>query len=166
MKIVENSAEPCDVGRPVAEFASHFPHVDFTSVDPVWIEKTSRAGRKYAYNKRAIIERGSFCLEGLYSRPQKVVFVVSHSGFLRVGVTRCWFFNADYRIFEFADELEKAGDESSASASPNERPGTPSRRALRQDEGTVSGGMGLSWTETVELGDGLPDSSEAQEEPK
>jgi hypothetical protein len=36
-----------------------------------------------------------------------VVAVVSHSGFLRVGITSGKIFqNADYRIFEFGDDLE------------------------------------------------------------
>lgn len=50
-----------------------------------------------------------------------------------------WFFNSDYRIFELGEGLGKDG-----------------RRVVEQDESTIEGGLGLSWTERVPLGDGLP----------
>ena len=114
--------------------------VDFSHVDPVFPDKTSPAGAKYAYTKQAIIARGRSCLQELYSRPEKAIIVVSHSAFLRLGVTGHWFFNADYRIFDFED-VE----------------GDPGQFRLKQWESTRKGGLGWSWETTFPIGDGLPE---------
>ena len=139
MASAENGTTACDTGRELTpDFTSRFPHVDFSHVDPVWPDKTSPAGARYAKTSEAIVERGRLCLEALHARKEKVVFVVSHSAFLRAGVTGSWYFNADYRIFEFqGDELDNG------------------RRKIVQDESTVSGGLGWSSTEQVELGEML-----------
>lgn len=81
-------------------------------------------------------------LSALYARPEKAIIVVSHSGFLRQGVTGSWFVNADYRVFDFE---------------PREDENQPYR--LRQWEETEArgGGMGNSWTHRVEIGADLPD---------
>lgn len=73
-------------------------------------------------------------MESLRARPEKIVFVVAHSGFLRLGVVGFWFFNGDYRIFDFEQGLQ-----------------------LKQHEDTLEGGMGFSWKEAVEFGFGLPE---------
>lgn len=39
-------------------------------------------------------------------RPEKVIAVVSHAGFLRTAITHKRFANADYRIFGFARDEE------------------------------------------------------------
>jgi hypothetical protein len=52
-------------------------------------------------------------------------------------LTGWWFFNSDYRIFDLDSTDGKAG--------------------LRQHEDTTTGGLGLSWTETVEIGSHLPE---------
>lgn len=135
----ENSACPCNTGRPCAVYAPAFPHVDFSRVDPVWPDKTSGRAARYGCTRSAVVERGRLCLEALHSRPEKLVFVVSHAGFLRTGVVGHWFMNGDYRIFDFA---QGASD---------------GRRVLRQDASTVAGGLGLSLEESVPLGDGLPE---------
>lgn len=115
--------------------------VDFTPVDPVFPDKTSPAGSFYAHSRRAILARGRAVLDDLRARPEKAVLVVSHSGFLRVGVTGRYFMNADYRVFEFDESRQEEG-------------------GLRQWEGMESGGMGWSWEQRVELGDGLPEEEE------
>ena len=74
------------------------------------------------------------------------MIVVSHSGFLRVGVTGFYYLNADYRIFDYVEEN-----------------GVETGVVLRQWEETVEGGMGESWSHTVPLGDGLPDAEETRE---
>ena len=43
------------------------------------------------------------------NRPEKVIAVVSHAGFLWVGVSHKKFENADLRIFDFADGYEDIG---------------------------------------------------------
>lgn len=82
-------------------------------------------------------------LRELRARPEKAVVVVSHSGFLRLGVTGHYFMNADFRIFDFeaGGAAEDAGD----------------AVALRQWDETRKGGMGWSWDETVPLGHELPE---------
>ena len=135
---IENSDKPCDTGSPVACLKLEFPRIDLDAVDPVWPDKTTSAGKHYAYTRAAILARGKRCLEELSRRPEKLVLVVSHAGFLRLGVAGYWWTNADYRIFDFK---ETAGD------GPR----------LKQDESTLPGGLGLSWTDSVELGSDLPE---------
>ncbi|KAF4837024.1 putative phosphatase [Colletotrichum tropicale] len=135
----ENSAKPCDTGSSIAELSVEFPSVDFSSVDPVYPDKTSPAGAQYSYTKEAILGRARSSINSIYERKEKLVFVVSHAGFLRLGVTGHWFFNGDYRAFE----LYK-GDE--ADSNPE----------LRQLQSTVSGGLGKSWTDPVVIGSDLP----------
>lgn len=118
---------------------AEFPAIDFETVDPVWPDKTSAKGQRYAFTRPAILSRGRRCLEDLVRRPEKLIFVVSHSGFLRDGVAGFWWSNADYRIFDMEDD--GAGGV-----------------ALRQDAATLAGGLGLSPTEPVEMGAGLPEA--------
>jgi hypothetical protein len=120
-----------------------FPQVDFSHVDPVFPDKLSPAGARYASTRRAILARGQSVLRELRERPEKAIIVVSHSGFLRAGVTGQWFMNADYRIFDF---VETRG--------PADGSDVP---VLKQRSETIKGGMGWSWDTTVPLGDGLPD---------
>ncbi|KAI1819013.1 phosphoglycerate mutase-like protein [Xylaria intraflava] len=139
----ENSAKPCDVGHAVSKLAKEFPGIDYSTVDQVWPDKTSPAGNRYHYTKQAVLARAQAALQKLYERPEKVIIVISHSGFLRVGLTGCWFFNADYRVFDFA-----AG----------ESPGSP--YLLEQQAYTRErGGLGHSRAERVLLGSELPDKS-------
>ena len=79
-----------------------FPHFDYSTVDPLWPSKTG----PYAFTRAATIARGQSCLSSLHSRPEKVIAVVSHSGFLRCAISLCKDANADYRIFEFKDTEE------------------------------------------------------------
>ncbi|KJZ77411.1 hypothetical protein HIM_03135 [Hirsutella minnesotensis 3608] len=144
----ENSAKPCDTGSPVSSVAAAYPRVDFSRLDPVWPDKTSPAGARYADTRDAILARGAAALETLYRRPEDIVFVVSHSGFLRSGVCGWWFFNADYRVFRFDLRADAGADGITGQGKP--------RRALQQEESTLAGGMGLSWTHQVELGFELP----------
>lgn len=109
-------------------------------MDPVWTEKTSPAGAKYAYTKPAVLARAKRALEDLYSREKKVVFAVTHGAFLRVALTTRWFANADYRVFEFGEGLDDLG-----------------RPDLIMEEGMESGALGLSWTRRIaEIGQDLP----------
>lgn len=138
----ENSAKPCDTGTPAPALGEEFPIVDYSTLDPVYPDKSTPAGQKYAYNKKALLARGQSALRKLYDRPEKVIIVVSHSGFLRLCVSGCWYYNSDYRIFEFEEHLED---------------GEPYR--LKQSVETLEngGGLGLSIKHPVALGDGLPE---------
>jgi hypothetical protein len=117
-------------------------------LDPVFPDKTSPAGRDYRYTKVGILTRGQRALQKLYDRPEKVIIVVSHSGFLRMSIAGSWFYNADYRIFDFA---------------PREEGAIAQPYRLVQHESTLisGGGLGKSFKDLVVLGEGLPD-----EEPK
>lgn len=133
--LIELSTKPCDTGTAIPALKAEFPQIDFSFLDPVYPDKTSPAGAAYAYNRRAVVARGQKCLAELRGRPEKAIIAVSHSGFLRQGMTGSWFFNADYRIFDFAGEgLE-----------------------LKQWDVTRRGGMGKSFEETVVVGDDIPE---------
>jgi broad specificity phosphatase PhoE len=85
--------------------ATEFPEFDFSKVDPLYPDKTTNLhNNPYAFTGKAIFARGQTCLKALYSRPEKVIAVVSHSGFLRTAICNRRFFNADYRIFEFDED--------------------------------------------------------------
>jgi hypothetical protein len=118
-----------------------FPQIDYSSLDPVYPDKTSTAGARYKFNKQAVVARAQSSLHNLYNRPEKVIVVVSHAAFLRQGVTGHWFYNADYRIFDF-DEKE-CNDDTTVN--------------LRHWDLTRTGGLGLSWEGTIRIGEGLPE---------
>jgi hypothetical protein len=141
--VLENSAKPCDTGTHVQLLGSEFPIVDLSSVDPVYPDKMTPAGAHYAYNKKALLGRAQAALSRLYDRPEKVIIVVSHSGFMRLCVSGCWFYNADYRIFEFEDR-DSAAD---------------GAYRLKQSAETKEKGGGLGWSlkVAVVLGSDLPD---------
>ncbi|KAK7964164.1 hypothetical protein PG988_011138 [Apiospora saccharicola] len=146
----ENSAKPCDTGMPggAVALAPKFPAVDFSTLDLVYPDKTSPAGSHYFGTRTGILNRGQASLRRLRDRPEKVIIVVSHSGFLRLGVSGCFYLNADYRIFDFEEEEQPTGEDGVA----------PQIRLRQWDETKEKGGgMGKSWKDMVELGSGLPD---------
>jgi hypothetical protein len=143
---LETTAKPCDTGSPVSELAAEFPSVDFSAVDPVFPDKTSPFGRKYAPYKGPIVARGQSCLRDLYQRREKWVIVVSHGGFMRAGVIGWWFFNGDYRILDFVDDHHA-------------KSGIDEPLRMVQWDSTLRGGLGLSWPEPVEIGAGLEDDT-------
>lgn len=122
----------------MSELATEYPSVDFSNVDPIFPDKSSPTGSKYFPTRAAVIARAQACLRSLYQRPEKWIIVVSHSGFLRMGVTGWWFFNGDYRIFNMTGH-----------------PDADQPLKLMQWESTLAGGLGLSWTDPVEIGAGL-----------
>ncbi|UNI15329.1 hypothetical protein JDV02_001870 [Purpureocillium takamizusanense] len=193
----ENSDQPCDTGSPLAAIAPSFPHVSFSDVSPLWPDKTTTtssssssspstssasasaeassasasAAQLFGYTRASILARGRRALEALHARPERLVFVVSHSGFLRAGVCRWWFFNADYRIFDFdfvavndpAVSSEEGGEEKhqhqhhQQQQQQQARGEEDNRLLLRQHHSTdPKGGLGSSFAERVALGEGLP----------
>ncbi|KAL3423856.1 phosphoglycerate mutase [Phlyctema vagabunda] len=98
----ENSAKPCDTGSPIADMQKAWPQFDWSAVDPVYPAKTGL----YEFSRDGLMQRGIEAKRWLKQRPEKVVAVVSHAGFLRVGVSSKKFDNADYRIFNFAEGVD------------------------------------------------------------
>jgi broad specificity phosphatase PhoE len=98
----ENSDKPCDVGTNTAIMAKEYPQFDWEAVDPAYPAKTGL----YEFSKEGITRRGIEARRWLKNRPEKVIAVVSHAGFLRVGVSNRQYNNADYRIFDFAEGTE------------------------------------------------------------
>ncbi|KAF2149757.1 phosphoglycerate mutase-like protein [Myriangium duriaei CBS 260.36] len=98
----ELSAKPCDTGSPARAISERFPAVDFSSLDPIYPDKS--LGTRYAYTRTKVLERGQQVLANLYNRPEKVIAVVSHSAFLRLAVSKRHYANADYRVFTFAGD--------------------------------------------------------------
>jgi broad specificity phosphatase PhoE len=96
----ENSDKPCDTGSEIEIMSKEWPMYDWSSVDAVYPAKTGL----YAFDKDALINRGVVAKTWLRNRPEKVIAVVSHAGFLRLGLSQRKYENADFRIFEFGDE--------------------------------------------------------------
>lgn len=103
----ENSNKPCDTGTNIAIMSKEWPQFDWSGVDPVFPSKTGL----YEFSKDGLTRRGIEARRWLKNRPEKVIAVVSHAGFLRVGVSYCQYDNADFRVFNFAegDEDDAAG---------------------------------------------------------
>jgi hypothetical protein len=107
--------------------APEFPAVNFSKLDPLYPSKTGI----YEFSRRAVLARGQAALQALYSRPEKVIAVVSHSAFLRTSVSNRRFANADYRIFEFEDVVVEGGKEVFK---------------LKESEETARNGGGMGWS--------------------
>jgi hypothetical protein len=99
MWLIELSNNPCDIGTNLEILSKEFPTIDFSDVDKAYPRKTGR----YAYSESAALRRGQDGLRWLRSRPEKVIAIVSHASFLRTCIAKCYFWNADYRIFDFED---------------------------------------------------------------
>ncbi|KAI0148843.1 phosphoglycerate mutase-like protein [Xylariaceae sp. FL1272] len=161
----ENSEKPCDTGSDISTVQAkishmkHYSRLDFSNVDPAWTEKTAEDS-PYHFTRKAILERGQRALEKLYSRKEDVIIVVSHSGFMRRGVTGAQYYNADYRIFTFADR-EDADPEAPYRLVQDERTlnSTNETKHLILEE-QKSGGRGISPAAPVLFGFGLLDPEE------
>jgi broad specificity phosphatase PhoE len=135
----ENSDNECDTGSPISAMMAAFPDVDFAGIDPMFPSKTG----PYAFTRKAVVGRGQSALRALQARPEKVIAVVSHAGFLRCGVSNRHFHNADYRIFEIVDDDD----------------GLVALRELQETE-EKGGGMGWSWKGVAERKLEFPDDSD------
>ncbi|KAK3077941.1 hypothetical protein LTS18_008853, partial [Coniosporium uncinatum] len=147
----ENSAKPCDTGSPIPTLSKEFPQFDWSAVDSIYPNKTSPASNPYRFTRSAVLKRGQHALEWLYARPEKIIAVVSHSGFLRTAVTKTKFANADYRIFDFQKldgEADGGGDGQDGPAGAAPLPVAEDGRGLELVEWEVTkergGGMGRS----------------------
>jgi hypothetical protein len=135
--------KPCDTGSDVSVMKAEFPTIDFAELDPAF---PSKAG-KYAYSREAIEGRAADFLEWAYNRPEKVIAVVCHAGFLRVGLVHHHFMNADYRIYDFKAEPPRQGEDWLEEWP--ETKGSVDRVEVDRDGGELSrplsGGMKRSW---------------------
>jgi broad specificity phosphatase PhoE len=102
----ENTVNNIDIGRPVSELMKEFPDFDFSTVDPNFPKKEGL----YEFSLEGLTERGIQARKWLKERKEKVIAVVSHDGFMRVGVSQRKYGNADYRIFSFEEEGEGRDD--------------------------------------------------------
>lgn len=98
----ENSDKPCDTGSSIAELSCEWPQYNWETIDPAYPSKSGL----YAFSKEGLMQRGIEARQWLRNRPERVIAVVSHSGFLRVGVSYRKYENADFRIFDFAEGPE------------------------------------------------------------
>ncbi|QDS67438.1 hypothetical protein FKW77_000383 [Venturia effusa] len=117
--------------------ATEFPQFDFSRVDPEYPTKQG----PYAFTRSAVLQRGQTVLRALYRRPERVVVVVSHSGFLRTAITSKQFGNADYRVYDFDEHVE-----------PTTIDGVKIQYKLIERYETDSKGGGMGWSEIGHFG--------------
>jgi broad specificity phosphatase PhoE len=98
-ELQETTTNNIDIGRPISELKQSWPWVDWSSMDS---EFPSKEG-VYEFTQDALLERGRIARKWLANRPEKVITVIGHAGFMRIGICHRKFGNADYRIFNFAD---------------------------------------------------------------
>ncbi|KAH6663453.1 histidine phosphatase superfamily [Halenospora varia] len=101
-ELQETTTNNIDIGRPIPELKKEWPLFDWSSIDPVFPAKEGI----YEFSQEALLKRGEAARKWLRNRPEKVIAVVGHAGFLRIGLCHRKFGNADYRIFEFKDDSE------------------------------------------------------------
>jgi broad specificity phosphatase PhoE len=104
-ELQENSSKPCDTGSSIAMMKKEWPQFNWDAVDPIYPSKTGL----YEFSKDAITRRGIAARTWLRQRPEKVIAVVAHSGFLRVGMSYRKYYNADFRIFDFGEGYDEIG---------------------------------------------------------
>lgn len=98
-ELQETTTNLIDVGRPIPELARDWPNVDWSAMDPVFPSKEGI----YEFSADALLRRGAEARKWLSNRPEKVIAVVGHGGFLRIGLGNRKFENADWRVFEFEE---------------------------------------------------------------
>ncbi|CAG8961067.1 hypothetical protein HYFRA_00002609 [Hymenoscyphus fraxineus] len=101
-ELQETTENPIDIGSPLAELKQAWPHYDWSKIDPIFPSKEGI----YKFSQDTLLQRGAMARKWLANRHEKVIAVVSHASFLRIGLGNCKFANADFRIFE----LEETGD--------------------------------------------------------
>jgi broad specificity phosphatase PhoE len=140
----ETTDHPCDVGSEIAEIAKLFPSVDFSHVDPIFPQKETPEAQLYHFNRRALVTRAQTVLAELYTRPEKVLVVVSHSAFLSKAVSGSMYANADFRIFSFEEPVAADSSEALSSAHPDL---PPLVYRLREWDETRQGHGGMGWSD-------------------
>lgn len=98
-ELQETTKNLIDVGKPIPELTRDWPQFDWTAIDPAFPSKEGL----YAFSVEALLKRGAAARKWLRNRPEKVIAVVGHAGFLRIGLCNRKFDNADWRVFDFED---------------------------------------------------------------
>ncbi|KAG9230462.1 histidine phosphatase superfamily [Amylocarpus encephaloides] len=101
-EVQETTTNAIDKGSPLPSLKERWPDYDWSELDPIFPEKEGI----YEFSERALLERGAWARKWLASRPEKVIAVVSHAGFMRIGLGNCRYGNADYRIFDLDDRSD------------------------------------------------------------
>ncbi|PVH80400.1 phosphoglycerate mutase-like protein [Cadophora sp. DSE1049] len=96
-ELQETTTNAIDIGRPIEELTRDWPNIDWSAMDPIFPSKEGL----YAFSAEALLRRGAAARKWLRSRPEKVIAVVGHAGFMRIGLCNRKFDNADWRVFEF-----------------------------------------------------------------
>lgn len=99
-ELQETTENPIDIGSPLAELKQTWPDFDWSQIDPIFPAKEGI----YKFSQDALLERGVAARRWLANRPEKVIAVVSHAGFLRIGLGNCNYANADFRIFKLENQ--------------------------------------------------------------
>ncbi|ORY65847.1 histidine phosphatase superfamily [Pseudomassariella vexata] len=102
----EVTAHPCDVGLEFAEIAPQWPDLDFSELDPVYPAKTGI----YQYSEEVLLQRAHLARSWLFERKEKLVIVVTHSGFLKRTVKGTKYANTEFRTYEFKDKKSASQD--------------------------------------------------------
>ncbi|KAI0107541.1 histidine phosphatase superfamily [Nemania sp. FL0031] len=100
----EDTANPCDVGAERSELEKAWPTYDFSQLDPVYPQKTGL----YGPSEETIRERAAVVRQWLSEQPDKVIIVVTHSGFLNRVVQGPRYRNVEYRAYNI--EKSDAGE--------------------------------------------------------
>ncbi|KAI1409755.1 phosphoglycerate mutase-like protein [Hypoxylon sp. FL1857] len=101
----ETTDNPCDVGDEPSKVKDEWPDLDFSTLDPVYPQKTGL----YENSEEAFQRRASFAKNWLSQRPEKCIIVVTHSGFLKRVVKGPKFRNLEYRVYELVEDSEDLG---------------------------------------------------------
>jgi broad specificity phosphatase PhoE len=146
-ELQETTTNMIDMGRPISELEKEWPDVDWSHIDPTFPSKEGM----HAYSATALVARGTAARKWLRERPEKVIAVVSHAGFLRVGLCNRHFGNADWRVFDFEEDelLEWAQTERNGGGMGVSYKGVAGWEV--NDFKYMKGNEGLSTEELVEL---------------
>ncbi|KAK4171191.1 histidine phosphatase superfamily [Triangularia setosa] len=92
--------KPCDTGRAIEgiKLDKTFDCVDSSKIDSIWPDKTSPRAALYHCFPHSIIQRGQKALRDLDKSDEGIVIIVSHNGFMRMGLIGQWTGNADYLV--------------------------------------------------------------------
>jgi len=80
----EYGVNPCDKRKPATQLKEAFPWVDFSLMDSYSSDEDSLWHPSERESYASAAARGKQFLEWLKGRPERVVAVVSHSGFMRI----------------------------------------------------------------------------------